>query len=98
MSRTSCSFAIHAGESRSVRRTSSIHAGSSIEIIESKLSRLPRLLLALIDRNKHLFKSEEDWQKLARTLSDAAFEVILLYNKRKNEEEEKEQQGDEPTV
>ena len=35
-------FAVHAGESHSVRRTSSIHAGSSIEIIESELSRLPR--------------------------------------------------------
>jgi hypothetical protein len=38
------SFAIHDGESHYVRRTSSIHAGSSIDVIESKLSRLPRLL------------------------------------------------------
>ena len=38
------SFAIHDGESHYVRRTSSIHAGSSIDVIESKLSRLRRLL------------------------------------------------------
>ena len=31
------SFAIHAGESHYVRRTSSIHAGFSIDIVESEL-------------------------------------------------------------
>jgi hypothetical protein len=52
--------------------------------------------LALIARIKP--KNREDGQKIARALCDVAWEVILLYNKRKNEEEEKEQRGDEPTV
>ena len=36
------SFAIHDGESHYVRRTSSIHAGFSIEVIDNKPSRLSR--------------------------------------------------------
>ncbi len=46
------SFAIHDGESHYLRRTSSIHAGSSIDVIESKLSRLPRFGLNLNPKDR----------------------------------------------